>query len=158
MMKKKTWRMMIQTLSQQGKFLREQMHLKVNLNPLENSKQVQVLSLKDLKVILLQICRKNIRLVSSFIKCKVCIVQLFSATSCKKSIIKKREKWCCGCGSQWQNLWCQKQLLPVHDDQHSVRVQFLQQVGHQHPPNWSWCQQCWDCGPQNIQQKGQRFV
>ena len=84
--------MMIQILSQLGKFLREQMHLKVNLNPLENSKQVQVLSLKDLKVILLQICRKNIRLVSSFIKCKVCIVQLISATSCKKSIIKKREK------------------------------------------------------------------
>ena len=68
------------------------MHLKVNLNPLENSKQVQVLSLKDLKVILLQICRKNIRLISLFIKCKVCIVQLISATSCKKSIIKKREK------------------------------------------------------------------
>ena len=86
--------MMIQILSQLGKFLREQMHLKVNLKPLENSKQVQVLSLKDLKVILLQICRKNIRLVSSFIKTLnvKCIVQLISATSCKKSIIKKREK------------------------------------------------------------------
>ena len=70
--------MMIQILSQLGKFLREQMHLKVNLKPLENSKQVQVLSLKDLKVILLQICRKNIRLVSSFIKWKMYSTTYFS--------------------------------------------------------------------------------
>ena len=69
---------MIQILSQLGKFLREQMHLKVNLNPLENSKQVRVLSLKDLKVILLQICRKNIRLVSSIIKWKMYSTTFFS--------------------------------------------------------------------------------